>query len=65
MLYHVRCRHCPRASALVITVARLEDRQEQLLRAHVEAAHPEVAETGTLGQLLAHYFVEWSADDDR
>lgn len=58
MTFDVRCRHCPRDRALVIAVPRIEDRQEGILRTHLHAAHPQVPEAQTLGELLSHFTVE-------
>lgn len=56
--FAVRCPYCPPDTARVLTTARIADREESILRAHMRAAHPDVENVEGLGELLRHFSVE-------
>jgi hypothetical protein len=54
------CSHCPPDRALVLTTPRIGVDDEARLRAHLDAAHPELRGVQALGELLRHFKVEQS-----
>lgn len=55
--FAVRCKYCPPDAALIVTVPRIGQDVEGVLRVHLRAAHPEVEVGSGLGAVLIHFDV--------